>query len=87
MPRFPDTADRKTELSPKLLIAFDRSTDVEEVLQRTLVEVMHDPPNDCWFNEFNVAAGWGGGGCGYNRHAIDLGRAGLRRIRARTRDG
>ena len=74
VPRFPDTSERKTHLSAKLLIAFDRTHDVEAVLQRTIVEVMHEPRDVGWFNEFNVAGGWGGGGTEHNRHAVDLGR-------------
>ena len=72
--RFPDTKDRKTELSVELLAAFLQGHRIETVLQRTIVEIMHERPHACWFNEFNVAAGCAGGGNAYNRHAVDLGR-------------
>ena len=72
--RFPHTSDRNTELSRRLLTAFDVYHNIELVLQKTIVEVMNEPLDQCWFNSFNVAGGWCGGGVAYNCHAVDIGR-------------
>jgi hypothetical protein len=64
---------RRLALSPRRLRALLAGRDLEVSLERTLISLKAADKSMVWFNQFNVAGGVGGGN-GFNRAAVDLGR-------------
>lgn len=64
---------RELTLSPRRLRALLAGRDLEVTLERTLVSLKAGDESAVWFNQMNIAGGLGGGN-GFNRAAVDLGR-------------
>lgn len=64
---------RETSLSPQRLAALRSGRNLEVTLERTLIALKTSGAGEVWFNQLNVAGGVGGGS-GFNRAAVDLGR-------------
>lgn len=68
---------RELFLSAPRLQALLEGHNLEPSLERSLVSLMTSEESAVWFNQLNVAGGVGGGN-GFNRVAVDLGRFTLR---------
>jgi hypothetical protein len=68
---------RELALSPERLRALLAGRDLEVTLERTLVSLKARDGSAVWFNQLNVSGGVGGGN-GFNRAAVDLGRFSVR---------
>jgi len=64
---------RELTLSAQRLRALLAGRNLEGTLERTLTSLKASDESSVWFNQLNVAGGVGGGN-GFNRAAVDLGR-------------